>query len=232
MAIATCKFAAFVDEQPAHEVSLGSFWLDGTEITNQQYRWCVEAGNCDPPRLNSSFTRESYYDDPVYDEYPVINVDHGMATAYCAWAGARLPTESEWEYAARGPESLVFPWGNNFEKADLNYCDVRCNGLSDSTFDDGYPDTSPVGAFPAGASWVGALDMAGNVREWVSGTYAYYETGVIVNQSGLDTEGLKIPRGGSWYDKPDDVRSANRGGELPEYFRHNLGFRCAQDDAP
>jgi formylglycine-generating enzyme required for sulfatase activity len=230
MAIATCKFGAFVDEQPAHKVSLEAFWLDRTEITNRQYRMCVEAEACVPPRLNSSFSRERYYDNPVYEDYPAINVDFSMAASYCAWAGARLPTEAEWEYGARGPESLIFPWGNTFESAKLNYCDVNCKGLSDSTFEDGYPDTAPVGRFPAGASWVGALDMAGNVREWVAGTYAYFQSGKVVNQSGLDTEGLKIPRGGSWYDKPDDVRSANRGGELADYFRHNLGFRCARDE--
>ena len=229
MAIATCRSAAFVDEQPAHRVRLDSFWLDRTEISNRQYRICVEADVCVQPCLNSSFSRLSYHDNPVYADYPVINVDFYMASTYCSWVGARLPTETEWEYAARGPESLVFPWGNTFERSKLNYCDVNCNGLSAGTFDDDYPDTAPIGTFPSGASWVGALDMAGNVREWVSDTYTYYQSGEAVNQSGIDTEELKIPRGGSWYDKPDDVRSANRGGELPDYFRHNLGFRCAQD---
>lgn len=230
MAIATCRFAAFVDEQPAHKVSLDPFWLDRTEISNRKYKLCVAAGACLQPRLNSSFSRVSYHDNPLYEDYPVINVDFYMASTYCSWAGARLPKETEWEYGARGPESLIFPWGNTFEKSKLNYCDVNCNGLSDNTFDDGYPDTAPVGAFHSGASWVGALDMAGNVREWVSDTYTNYQSGKAVNQSGMDTEELKIPRGGSWYDKPDDVRSANRGGELPDYFRHNLGFRCAKDN--
>ena len=230
MAIATCKFAIFADEQPAHLVNLDSFWLDKTEISNRQYRMCVEVGVCVQPPLNSSFSREKYYDNPVYEDYPVVNVDFFMASTYCSWADARLPTEKEWEYSARGMENLIFPWGNTFEKSRLNYCDVGCDGLSDSTFNDGYPDTAPVGAFPSGASWVGAVDMAGNVREWVSDTYTYYQTGVVVNQSGMDTEELHIPRGGSWYDKPDDVRSANRGGELPDYFRHNLGFRCAKDN--
>lgn len=228
-AIGTCKYAAFIDEQPAHEVRVDSFWLDKKEISNLQYGLCVAAGACDPPRLISSFSQKSYFNDPAFQYYPVINVDISQASAYCSWVGARLPAENEWEYAARGPESLIFPWGNIFDKTRLNYCDAGCEGISDNSYDDGYPDTAPVGSFPSGASWVGVLDLSGNVREWVSDVYASYQTGEAVNQSGIDTGELRIPRGGSWYDKPDDVRSANRGGELPDYFRHNLGFRCAKD---
>ena len=117
MAIATCKFAAFVDEQPAHQVSLDPFWLDRTEISNRQYKLCVAAGACIPPRLNSSFSRESYHDNPVYGDYPVINVDYSMASAYCSWAGARLPTETEWEYGARGPEKFLSTPGGTRSKS-------------------------------------------------------------------------------------------------------------------
>jgi serine/threonine-protein kinase len=229
-AVSICKFAAFIDEQPAHEVAVGPFWLDKMEVSNRQYRLCVSAGACDPPRLQSSFSRENYFTDPAFEDYPVINVDSTQVSDYCSWAGARLAAENEWEYAARGPESLIFPWGNTFDRTRLNYCDASCDGISDNSYNDGFPETAPVGSFPAGASWVGILDLAGNVREWVSDVYASYQTGIPVNQSGMDMDALRIPRGGSWYDKPDDVRSANRGGELPDYFRHNLGFRCAKDD--
>lgn len=228
-ATAVCKFTAFADEQPAHIVRLDAFWIDKTEVTNAQYNRCVEEGICLAPLLNSSFTRESYYDNWAYADYPVMNIDWSMASKYCAWAGARLPTEAEWEYSARGPQSLLYPWGNTFDRSKLNYCDVHCDGFADSSFDDGNPDTSAVGAYPAGASWVGALNLAGNVREWVSDHYGAYPSTRVENPTGSASGDLKIPRGGSWYDTPDDVRSANRGGVPADYFRHNLGFRCARD---
>ncbi len=229
LAAAACKAAAFADEAPAHRVGVDAFWIDRTEVTNGQYRACVQAGVCAPPGLKSSFSRPSYYDNPAYEAYPVVNVVWQMAARYCSWANARLPTEAEWEYAARGTESRVYPWGNTFEKTRLNYCDASCALISDSSYDDGYPDTAPVGSFPSGSSWIGALDMAGNVREWVGDWLGKYPSGGGANPKGAEVGELKIPKGGSWYDTPDDVRSANRGGESLEYFRDNLGFRCAKD---
>jgi formylglycine-generating enzyme required for sulfatase activity len=229
LAVATCQAAAFVDEQPAHEVRLDAFWIDRTEVSNAQYQSCVQAKICDEPLLKSSYSRPSYYADPAYNAYPVVNVEWHMAERYCLWVEARLPTEAEWEYAARGPDSRIFPWGNDFDRSRLNYCDAGCPLLSDKTHDDGYADTAPVGTFPSGASWIGALDMAGNAREWVADWLGRYPTGEAVNPTGPETGALKISRGGSWYDTPDDVRSANRGGESLEYYRHNLGFRCAMD---
>jgi len=226
---AACKAAAFTDERPAHRVALDAFWIDRTEVTNRQYASCVQAGVCDPPLLNSSFSRTSYYGDPAYDDFPVLNVLWDMAAGYCAWAQARLPTEAEWEYAARGPEDRVYPWGNDFDGSRLNYCDVNCPLLEDPSHNDGYADTSPVGAFASGASWVGAVDMVGNVREWVNDWLGVYPSGETINPTGPATGESKIPRGGSWYDTPDDVRSTNRGGELLDYWRDNLGFRCVQD---
>ncbi len=228
LAIAGCKAAAFVNEQPAHAVRLDAFWIDRTEVTNAQYRSCVQSGACEPPALSSSFSRASYYGDPAYDSYPVVNVVWQMARQYCSWANARLPTEAEWEYAARGPDSRIFPWGNSFESSRLNYCDAGCPLIADSTNNDGYPDTAPVGSFPSGASWMGALDLAGNAREWVADWLATYPPEDAANPVGPETGELKIPKGGSWYDTPDDVRSANRGGEGLDYFRDNLGFRCAK----
>jgi serine/threonine-protein kinase len=228
LAVAVCKMAAFVNEQPAHRVGLAAFWIDRTEVTNGQYQLCVQAGACEPPALNSSFSRPSYYGDPSFDDHPVVNVRWSDAAQYCSWAGARLPTEAEWEYAARGPASRIFPWGNAFEKSRLNYCDAGCALIEDSSYNDGYPDTAPVGSFPSGASWMGALDLAGNAREWVNDWLAGYPASDAENPHGPETGELKVPKGGSWYDTPDDVRSANRGGESLEYYRDNLGFRCAR----
>jgi formylglycine-generating enzyme required for sulfatase activity len=228
-ALVTClRPESFGNEQPAHTVALDAFWIDRTEVTNGQYRQCVQAGSCDPPVESGSFTRDSYYDDGDYDDYPVIWVRWDQAADYCAWAGGRLPTEAEWEYAARGPGGLMFPWGETFDGTRLNYCDVGCEGVNDETTDDGYPDTAPVGSFPAGVSWCGALDMAGNVREWVADWFVDYFSGRQVNPTGPSEGDSRIPRGGSWYDTPDDVRSANRGENSPDYTRHKVGFRCAQ----
>lgn len=227
-----CRLAAFGDERPAHVVTLDGFWIDRTEVTNGQYRQCVQARECAPPVESGSFTRDSYYGDSLYETYPVIWVRWDQAADYCAWAGRRLPTEAEWEYAARGPEGLLFPWGDSFDGTVLNYCDVGCDGVNDETVDDGYPDTAPVGVFPAGASWCGALDMAGNVREWVADWYGRYPSEQQVNPTGPASGDARIPRGGSWYDMPDDVRSANRGGNSSDYSRHKVGFRCASSIAP
>jgi formylglycine-generating enzyme required for sulfatase activity len=227
-AIAVCTQAAFTNEYPAHPVTLTGFWIDRTEVTNGQYRRCEDSGACTQPVESGSYYRSSYYSDPAYANYPVIWVTQGQAANYCAWAGGRLPTEAEWEYAARGPESTIFPWGNEFDGARLNYCDKNCDaGPNDPSVDDGYADTAPVGSYPAGASWAGALDMAGNVREWVADWYGVYLPGLQADPVGPETGEGHIPRGGAWLDKPDDVRSANRGENSIDYTRHKVGFRCA-----
>ena len=229
LAIATCGAAAFADEHPAHVVELSAFWIDRTEVTNGQYSRCVDAGACDPPVDPGSFSRSRYFGDPAFENYPVVQVDWHQAAAYCAWAGARLPTEAEWEYAARSPEGRLFPWGDTFDPALLNFCDRGCDGMSDPLHDDGFPDTAPVGSFPRGVSWVGAMDMAGNVREWVADWYGPYASEPAIDPQGPTSGESKIPRGGSWYDTPDDVRSLNRGANLPDYTHPKVGFRCASD---
>ena len=232
-AIATCGTAAFANEQPAHTVELSAFWIDRTEVTNGQYRRCVEAGACSPPDQTGSYTREAYFGEPGFDDYPVIWVTWQQATDYCSWAGSRLPTEAEWEYAARGPQSWIFPWGNDLNLSRLNYCDASCaTGVTDQLFDDGYPETAPVGSFPTGVSWCGALDMAGNVREWIGDWFAYYGKDRQVNPSGPASGQSRIPKGGCWLDTPDDTRCANRGENAPDYARHKVSFRCAVDDRP
>jgi formylglycine-generating enzyme required for sulfatase activity len=158
------------DERPVHEVTLNGFWIDRTEVTNEQYAQCVNAGQCSPPTYAGSKTRDEYFGKSEYVNYPVIFVEWVDAANYCRWVGAQLPTEAQWEYAARGPDAKEYPWGNEFDPARLNSCDINCSRPeADRTGNDTFPDTSPVGSFPNGASWVGALDMAGNVWEWCMG---------------------------------------------------------------
>lgn len=226
---AVCRYESFVDEYPDHTVSLSGFWLDQTEVTNGQYKLCVEAGICEPPLEQGSFSRDHYFDSAEYDSYPVINLTVALAAEYCSWVGGRLPTEAEWAYAARGPEGLIFPWGNEFDPTKLNYCDASCPGISDPDYDDGYADTSPAGSFPEGASWVGALDMAGNVREWVSDYYGFFSLDPTIDPQGPAEGDAIVSRGGSWYDPFFNLRSNNRGSNTLDYYRHKLGFRCAMD---
>ena len=226
---AVCTYQSFADEYPDHTVSQSEFWLDQTEVTNGQYRICVEAGVCDPPLELGSFSRDIYFESAEFNQYPVINLTEAMAAEYCSWVGGRLPTEAEWAYAARGPEGNIFPWGNEFDPTKLNYCDASCPGVSDPDYDDGYPDTSPVGSFPEGASWVGALDLSGNVREWVSDYYGYFTMEPTIDPQGPVEGDAKVSRGGSWYDTFYNLRGNNRGSNALDYWRHKLGFRCAME---
>ncbi len=225
-----CQGTSFANEMPIHTVKLDAFWIDLTEVTNRQYAHCLEEKACSPPSDTGSFTRESYFNDTAYSDYPVVWVTRDQAVEYCSWAGGRLPTEAEWEYAARGPESLTYPWGEDFEPSRANYCDASCSaGVIDPSYDDGYPETAPVGSFPEGASWCGALDMAGNVREWVVDWFGYFSVDPQVNPVGPDEGDAHIPKGGCWLDTPDDLRSSNRGENSPDYTRHKVGFRCVMD---
>jgi formylglycine-generating enzyme required for sulfatase activity len=227
---ARCFSTEYADETPAHVVILDGFWIDRTEVTNKQFERCVRAGSCTQPTQKGSYTRTSYFGDSAYDDYPVMWVRWDQATDYCQWVGARLPTEAEWEYAARGPESRMFPWGNSFDGTRLDYCDASCElGIADPSTDDGYPDTAPVGSYPAGMSWCGALDMAGNVREWVSDWYGPYQAGQQVNPGGPTSGQLLVSRGGSWFDPPSNVRSVKRGQNTPDFSAYKLGIRCVQD---
>ena len=208
-----CRSAGFEEESPQHSVTLDGFWIDRTEVTNGQYEMCVAAGSCNPSRLA---------DDPAHtgEDHPVAGIPWQDAADYCRWAGGRLPSEAEWEYAARGPEGNVYPWGDEFTCKRGNFGDgcSRC--------DDGYSGSSPVGNFPAGASWCGALDMAGNVWEWVAGEFAAYPS------LGEPLPGDKPPsdegvlRGGSWAYCPAFVRAAYRYPVVPGANYLAVGFRC------
>lgn len=218
-------------EQPVHPVELTAFWIDSTEVTNGQYRQCVEAGVCEPPGQLDSYTRARYFTDPKWNEYPVIYVNWEQASTYCEWVGARLPTEAEWEYAARGAAGRVFPWGNEFHGRSVNYCDAMCDlGHADERANDGHAETAPVGAYPEGRSWCGAFDLAGNVWEWVADWAVSYPAERVVNPQGPPTGGYRIARGGSWRDPPMVLRSAFRNRVPPEDRYDNGGFRCARNE--
>jgi serine/threonine-protein kinase len=202
------------DEQPVHSVTLDGFWIDRTEVTNVQYTGCVAAGVCSLPSESGSFSRDSYYGDSQYAEYPVIWVSWDDATTYCEWAGGRLPSEAEWEVAARGPDGHVYPWGNDPpDDTLLNY-------------NHHVGDTTRVGSYPKGQSWVGALDMAGNVWEWVNDWYGSYPSELQVNPVGPASGQARVLRGGSWKRNERAVRAALRNNDTPVNRYDDVGFRC------
>jgi eukaryotic-like serine/threonine-protein kinase len=216
------------NEGPQHSVYLDAFWIDQTEVTNAQYARCVASGQCTKPYDTKSYTRPSYFGDSQFADYPVIFVDWNQAQAYCAWAGRRLPSEAEWEKAARGPDGRTFPWG---DAAPNQYLLNYHNYIG---------DTTAVGSYPSGASFYGALDMAGNVWEWVNDWYSqsWYQSYLATNPNptGPDYGDLRVQRGGFWGN--DDVyyvRSAYRYGNAPDFLAYDIldlwdlsiGFRCA-----
>ncbi|MBT3391150.1 MAG: formylglycine-generating enzyme family protein [Chloroflexi bacterium] len=221
-----CNRWYYAREGPQHPVSLDAFWLDQTEISNAQYRLCVDAGICVEPLTCKKGAPT--YADPDKAEHPVVCVSWDEAQEYCTWAGARLPTEAEWEYAFRGEAGVIFPTGGEFDGAKLNYCDANCSELhADYRFDDGYSQTAPVGSYPQGVSWSGVLDLGGNVFEWVSDWLADYSPAADTNPAGPLAGSEKIAKGCSWFSPPAYCRGALRPSINPDTRFNYLGFRCA-----
>jgi len=220
-------------EAPAHRVSLDSYYIYRTEVTNAMYQACVVAKACPRPEANNSRTRENYFENPEYSNYPVILVSWIGAVSYCQWAQARLPTEAEWEKAARGDDERFFPWGNGPLAGDLaNFCDQTCPAsLREDSLNDGYQDTAPVGNYPPGASPYGALDMAGNVWEWVSDYFSegYYQVSPFENPLGPGSGSRRVVRGGSWFNPGGGVRTVARASQRPNTALDTVGFRCVVD---
>ncbi len=196
---------AYDDEKPQHTVYLDAYWIDQTEVTQGMYAKCVAAGQCSSPLYSSGG-----------DTYPVIGVDWNDAQAYCDWAAARLPTEAEWEKAARGTAGRIYPWGTAAPNANLLNFNVNVG------------ETTEVGKYPNGASPYGALDMAGNVWEWVADWYdaTYYQNSPTTNPTGPDSGDYRVLRGGSWSYVAASGRAAYRLWIPPVNRNDDFGFRC------
>jgi eukaryotic-like serine/threonine-protein kinase len=217
---------AYDDEKPAHIVHLSTFWIDLTEVTNAMYKLCVQAKVCAAPTSSASYSYTSYYDNPQFVDYPVIFVSWVDARDYCSWAGERLPTEAEWEKAARGTDGRLYPWGNeapNCSSANFTTNGRTCVG-----------DPARVGSYPGSASPFGVLDMAGNVMEWVHDTYdpSYYSRSPQNDPQGSDKSDYRVVRGGSWYTTDKALRLTNRNYENPYNTYDTLGFRCVRSITP
>ncbi|MBX3012145.1 MAG: transporter substrate-binding domain-containing protein [Caldilineaceae bacterium] len=211
----------FPDERFEQTLAMDEFYLDRYEVTNRQYAACVQAGRCALPRLPRSVNFANYYASSEYGNYPVIWVTWGDAVDYCAFRGKRLPTEAEWEKAARGSLGSLYPWGDREPTTEAN-------------FNYAAPDVAPVGAFGGDISSYGVYDLAGNVREWVADWYQwdYYLAAPTTNPPGPAIGVTKVLRGGSWNDIAVYLRSTSRKNFLPESFDSNLGFRCASSTFP
>jgi formylglycine-generating enzyme required for sulfatase activity len=213
----------FASEQPQHEVRItAGYWIDKYEVTNKAFQAFIQDGGYQNQDFWSPEGREwlscqSINQFPQYclgnvPDNPVACVTWYEAEAYAKWRGGRLPTEAEWEYAARGPQSLTYPWGNDFDSSRCNVVDSK--GLQ------------PVGSYPTGVSWVGAFDMAGNVMEWVQDWLGNYPAGTAENPAGPATGHVKVEKGGWWGSTLFVARSAYRHFEdPPDYGDPHIGFR-------
>ena len=204
---------------PRHKVRITKpFYLGVYEVTQAEYEGVMGEN---PSKFKGASN-------------PVEQVSWNDAVQFCKRLSAkegktyRLPTEAEWEYAARGPERRRYPWGDEFDGTRLNYCDTNCElGKRDEAFDDGYAQLAPVGSYPDGASWIGALDMAGNVSEWTSSKFAAYPYDATDGREAQEGETERVTRGGSWHSPALRARNGARGMNDPFFSDSDLGFRLA-----
>ena len=222
-------------ETPSHEVELAAFRIDRLEVSNEQYGKFVEATLRAVPAstigVEFNIWEAGTYPDHLA-RHPVVNVSWDDARAYCAWAGARLPTEAEWEKAARGMDGRFYPWGSYWDEGRSN------RGRWDPKQEiwvgytgDGHLSTAPVGSFPLGAGPYGTLDQAGNVTEWVWDRFGLsYDAVPPAEDSDEAREGdLRVTRGGSWYYTPVHMRTTHRDRSAADTANAHIGFRCARD---
>jgi len=204
-ALKLCPDCYFSYEQPQHLVNLDEFQIGKYEVTNLQYDQCVKADICVGNEIAEG-----------KDLYPVVNVNWYDAKTFCEWAGGRLPTEAEWEKAARGTDERTYPWGEDISCDRANY------------FGCGVEDTTPVGSYESGKSPYGVYDMAGNVVEWTSSLYQPYPYDAVDGREDLSSSDDRVLRGGSWSNYVYVVRSANRNWYVPSDSNGSFGFRCAR----
>ena len=223
-------------ESPQHEVTLHDYWIYQIEVTNAMYQQCAAEKACPIPSQKKSRSVDEYYGNAEYGNYPVIFVNWISAQSYCTWAGGRLPTEAEWEKAARGDQDTrLFPWGSTPALvSQANFCDNGCaQSHAERDKDDGYPDTAPVGSYPEGISPYGALDMAGNVWEWVFDWFQpTYNSAPVTNPVGPASSKYRTIRGGAWSNPSAGVRIVQRDGMRPDLSLDTLGFRCVVEVQP
>jgi eukaryotic-like serine/threonine-protein kinase len=241
------------NEKPSHNVTLDAFCMDLHEVTAGKYKACADVGKCkrapkevDWPKISEA-DRKLYsplctFDDPAKQDHPINCVTWEMADNYCTVNGERLPTEAEWEYATRGPDGRVYPWGDEPPTAQhLNACGGECSAWGKKhdvsltalyLEDDGYVGTAPVGSFPKGRSRFGPYDVVGNVWEWTSTWFGPYSAEKTTNPRGPAAGERRVIRGGafngghaSW------LRPSFRYGQLPDAQSHGIGFRCVADAA-
>lgn len=202
-------FEQGVDEVPRHLVTVAAFWIDRYEVTESAYTAFVRETGHRAPRLWSDGR-------PRRDDHPVIDVSWDDADAFCRWAGKRLPSEVEWEKAARGPDGRRWPWGSEYQKGLANLQDVGRGG------------TEPVGSRPEDVSPYGVYDMAGNVMEWTASWYEPYPGSTLARPD--FGRKYRVLKGGAWTTPPLPFsRAANRHAVAPFWDHPHFGFRCAKD---
>jgi formylglycine-generating enzyme required for sulfatase activity len=214
-----CDPSRFEDELYMHEVYVSSFYIEKYEVTNEQFMAFVEATGyeTDAEKKPEAHTWRTEFT-PGKENHPVVWMSWNDANAYCAWAGKRLPTEAEWEKAARGTDGRLWPWGNDWDNSRLNMGETRRK------------TTTEAGSFPNGASPYGVMDMAGNVWEWVNDWYGstYYQQGKDRDPMGPESGEDRVLRGGAFNNGIQDVRTANRHKGGMAGYAPDHGFRCAK----
>ena len=205
------------DTRPMRRLYLSSFWIDQYEVTNEQYQQCVQAGVCSSPKDREAF------DDPGHAQHPVINVTWLQARSYCHWTGRRLPTEAEWEKAARGTDGRRYSWGDQ-EGPIKEWWKAYGQEINEN-------GTLPIGTLSETVSPYGVLDLVGNVWEWVQDRYAedYYAIAPSQNPQGPVRGSFRILRGGDWSQSPLELQVSYRGWDEMTYWGPKLGFRCAAE---
>ncbi|MEP7289522.1 MAG: SUMF1/EgtB/PvdO family nonheme iron enzyme [Chloroflexota bacterium] len=230
---------ALADEMPQSKVCITKgFWLDQFENSNTDYQQFIDAGGYKDRqwwsddgwdwRVRLGRINPVNFNDFTAPTQPRAGITWYEAEAYTKWRGGRLPTEAEWEYAARGPADMIYPWGNTFDSTKLNYCDAPCPyAWADKQHSDGFLHSAPIDSYSNGVSWVGAYNMAGNAWEWVADWYqsAEYALKIQDDPTGPTTGPLKGLRGGAWWTAANVTRSASRHEDFPFKRFNNVTVR-------